>query len=278
MNLCIDPNPVVVVPVHRLHPTDDEQFSLKRCGNLLGCHPIFIVHPHGLNLEPYFDLLPTATPLPVPAEWMASIRAYNRMMINPAFYAMFERFSHLLVHEPDALVISDQLLYWCEKPFDYIGAPWFEGFHAAPPDAPIIGVGNSGFCLINISAIRSLLDSSQRWISRKFILNELSRKLLGRTSRFSFDFLFRAFGKAGTMGGAHRLVATNCDTFLSNHASVCNLNSFRIADPLSAILFSWEVNPQSCFRLCGRSLPFGVHAWARYDPTFILNLLRLMSE
>lgn len=271
-------SPVVVVPVHRQQPTPDEQFSLLRCGRLLGHHPIRIVHPDSLNLEPYNNLLPTAQSLPVPATWMASIRAYNRMMINPAFYRKLDQFSHALIHEPDALVISDQLLYWCEQPFDYIGAPWFDGLQTAVPDAPIIGVGNSGFSLINIMAIRLFLDSNRRWISRMIIAQDFLRKIFRRPSRYSVNFLIEAFGSSGLLGGAHRLVDEPCDLFLSLHASSPTPPLLRIAAPSSALRFSWEVNPARCSELCDNRLPFGIHAWAKYDRLFILNLLRSSSD
>jgi hypothetical protein len=267
------PNPVVVVPVHRAQPTPDEQFSLLRCGRVLGAHPIHIVHPEGLNLDAYRNLLPTSTPLAVPSAWMSSIRAYNRMMINPAFYRRLHGFSHVLIHEPDALVISDQLLYWCDQPFDYIGAPWFEGFHAATLDAPIIGVGNSGFSLINIAAICFFLASNRRWISRLSIAKELSRRLLRRPARYSVRFLVQALGSSGSFGGAHRLVDEHCDTFLSLHAPGSSLGLFRIAEPASALQFSWEVNPVRCSELCGHRPPFGIHAWTRYDRSFVSNML-----
>lgn len=274
MNQTIRPHPVVVVPVHRQLPKPDEQFSLHRCGQVLGHHPIRIVHPDGLNLEHYTDLLPTAKPLPVPAAWMASIRAYNRMMINPAFYRKLDQFTHALIHEPDALVISDQIFYWCEQPFDYIGAPWFEGFDAATPGAPIIGVGNSGFSLINIRAIRLFLGSNQRWVSRTTIAKEFLKKILLRPSSYSLNFLMEALGSSGLLGGAHRLVSDNCDAFISLHASLSSSSLFRIADPVSALQFSWEVNPARCSELCDNRAPFGIHAWARYDRSFVLRMLR----
>ena len=272
------PTPVVVVPVHRQQPTPDERFTLKRCDQVLGHHPIRIVHPDGLNLEAYKDLLPTAKPLPVPAAWMASIRAYNRMMINPAFFRKLDQFSHALIHEPDALVISDQLFYWCEQPFDYIGAPWFEGFDLATRDSPIIGVGNSGFSLINIGALSLLLDSDRRWVSRLTIFKQLSRKLLRRPTRYSAHVLIEALGSSGLLGGAHRLVDDNFDAFLSLHSPRSSLPLFRIADPVSALRFSWEVNPAKCSELCDIHVPFGIHAWARYDRHFILGMLRYSPD
>lgn len=278
MNMKTNSNPVVLVPVHQPLPTADELFSMKRCGKLLGSHPIRIVHPVGLNLDAYLELLPTATPLPVPASWMSSIRAYNRMLINPAFYQELDCFSHALIHEPDALVISDQLFYWCKQPFDYIGAPWFEGFAVASPDAPITGVGNSGFSLINIAAVHRFLKSDIRWISRPSVFKEISKKLLRRPCVYSIQFLMAALGDSGSLRGAHRLTNDNCDLFITHHAAGNPTMPFSIADPKHAVQFSWEVNPRRCYELCHRRPPFGIHAWARYDRTFVLDMLHSLPE
>ena len=267
------PNPVVVVPVHRPHPTPGEVFSLLRCGQVLGSHPICIVHPDGLNLEAYLDLLPTATPHPVPSVWMSSIRAYNRMMINPAFYRKLEQFTHALIHEPDALVLSDQLLYWCRNPYDYIGAPWFEGYSQATPEAPIIGVGNSGFSLINIEAVLRAFESNHRWISRHAVVNEFKRKLLHQPSCYSAKLLFSLLGPAGLLRGAHLSFNDNCDTFIASYMGGQKSFDFKIADVSAALRFSWEVNPAICAELCNQSSPFGIHAWAKYDRVFVEQLL-----
>jgi hypothetical protein len=277
MNCKDIPNPVVVVPVHRPKPTPDEQISLRRCFEVLSAHPIWIVHPEDLSLEPYQELLPSAVPLPVPTAWMGSIRAYNRMMINPTFYQMLAQFSHALIHEPDALVISDQLLFWCEQPYDYIGAPWFQGYHSATPDASIIGVGNSGFSLINLSAIRSAFNSNSRWISRMTIVKEITKKLLRRTSCYKTRFLLKAFGPDGLLRYAHRVVDSNCDLFISTSIPSVRADQFTVADVQAAVRFSWEVNPVKCAELCNNCPPFGVHAWSRYDRHFIERLLHSVS-
>lgn len=269
------PNPVVIVPVHRRYPTPDEQFSIKRCGQVLGSHSIWIVHPEGLSLTCYQELIPSARTLTVPAPWMASIRAYNQMMINPVFYSNLTGFTHVLIHEPDALVFSDKLLYWCNQPFDYIGAPWFEGFSVADAGAPIVGVGNSGFSLISLPAISRLFSGRRRWISRSEIASEFGRKLLRLPNHYPVSLLFRSLGKAGLMREAHRVVAENCDLFLARQFARSRLEGFALAGVEDALLFAWEVNPVQCYQLCNGRLPFGVHAWARYDRAFIERLLTL---
>lgn len=277
MNASCRPKPVVVVPVHRPYPTADEQFGLKRCGTLLGSYPISIVHPAGLDLDPYLKLLPAATPFPVSPSWMASVRAYNRMMANPAFYRNFRSFSHILIHEPDALVLSDQLIYWCEQPYDYIGAPWFKGFTAAGPHAPFAGVGNSGFSLINVSAIYRFFSSDVRWFGRTAIAKEFLKKIFRRPSVYPVRFLFQALGPAGIMSGAHTALIVNFDYFIAAQLSNISRLKLDIPHPEVAMHFSWEVNPSRCFALCGNVPPFGIHAWARYDRKFVESILSSLA-
>jgi hypothetical protein len=208
----------------------------------------------------------------VPPEWMCSISAYNRMIINPSFYLLFSTYTHLLIHEPDALVVSDHLLHWCNQPIDFIGAPWFEGFSNPLPDSPIVGVGNSGFSLLRIEALLRFLSSTDRWITRKLVLWQLFSKFRGHYSRYSFLALIRMLGRAGSMVEAYRVLADHCDGFISEFSSKVSPH-LRIASSHQALLFSWEANLRTCYRLTGGRLPFGLHAWKRYDPDFVAELL-----
>jgi hypothetical protein len=266
-----DLKPVVVVPVHRPEPTADEQFALRRCGSVLSAHSIRLVHPESLVLAPYRDLLPQASSQPVPDVWMATIRGYNRMMVNPAYYALFSDFSHMLIHEPDALVLRDELFFWCQKPFDYIGAPWFDGHSGANPSSPIVGVGNSGFSLIRVKPMTDLCMSRYRWLKRSWLFALLMRWLLRKPIPFPFTTLLKCFGQWGSLQGAHHLMNENCDVFLCRHAPSAD-PYFRIAPVEEALRFSWEVNPATCQKLTSCKSPFGIHAWARYDRNLV-NLL-----
>jgi hypothetical protein len=46
------------------------------------------------------------------------------------------------------------------------------------------------------------------------------------------------------------------------------LPEFRIASVEEALGFAFEVEPRQAFELAGGKLPFGAHAWARYDREF----------
>jgi Protein of unknown function (DUF5672) len=140
-------NPIILLPVHKQLPSDLEVVSLRQSGRCLARKAVALLAPTGLDLSSYQEFFPSARVIRVEAEWMNSVRSYNRMMINPMIYRSFSHHSHILVHEPDAMVLRDELDFWCEQPYDYIGAPWFEGYVNAKPDAPLLGTGNFGFSL-----------------------------------------------------------------------------------------------------------------------------------
>ena len=43
---------------------------------------------------------------------------------------------------------------------------------------------------------------------------------------------------------------------------------FRIATVEEALPFAFELSPRECFTMIGSRLPFGCHAWPRYDRAF----------
>jgi hypothetical protein len=45
-------------------------------------------------------------------------------------------------------------------------------------------------------------------------------------------------------------------------------NDYTIAPVNEAIKFSFEANPEFLFEKNNYQLPFGCHAWQRYDPLF----------
>src|SRR5262249_12461078 len=136
--------PIVVIPVHKPYPTRDEIVSIRQCGKVFRNKKIAFLAPERLDLRPYFSITPHASEIRVSNKWMGSISSYNSLMMSTEFYKLLNNYTHLLIHEPDAIVVNDELDSWCLQEIDFIGAPWFEGFSSAQykADAYPIGVGN----------------------------------------------------------------------------------------------------------------------------------------
>ncbi len=271
-------NPVVVIPVHKPMPTDWERTSLARCGVVLQGSEIIVLAPESIRLDEYYEILPSAKELRVKDECMASLRAYNRLMIAAVIFRELQQYSHALIHEPDAIVVDDQLDYWCRQPYDFIGAPWFEGYRGAKSGARPIGVGNFGFSLLRVQGCLDALSSNARWFSGLDLRNAVARSiedLLGgrpHEARRRLACAWQGVGQRGRLANAYEIFPGNCDAFWGLVVPRV-ANGFRVAPVECAVCFAWEVQPRECAALTGYRLPFGLHAWGKYDPDFVLPLL-----
>jgi hypothetical protein len=209
---------------------------------------------------------------------MDSRDAYNRLMISPVLFHALKGYSHVLIHEPDALVLDDQLDHWCARPYDYIGAPWFTLYRDAFVGSHPIGVGNFGLSLLRLSSVMRVLEMDLRWLSRRETFTRIARALTllgtGRPEE-SVSVLRRValgLGKHGTLSRAYLSYRDNCDRFWGVTVPALD-RKFRVAPIAEALRFSWEVCPRSCSELADVEQPFGFHAWTVYDFHFLQKFL-----
>jgi uncharacterized protein DUF5672 len=171
-----------------------------------------------------------------PARYFRNPVTYSRLLLSRRFYEAFAAYEYVLVYQLDCLVFRDELEEWCGRGVDYIGAPWFPG--EAAPFVTEPAVGNGGFSLRRVPAFLEVLETAGDRYARKW--------LAGRSdSRFD----------------------THEDLFWSFEAARFS-PSFRVASVAEALEFAFEVEPRRAFELAGGKLPFGCHAWAKYDRVF----------
>jgi hypothetical protein len=248
----------VVIPIHSSAPSKNELLSFKQCFNILSKHTIYIIAPDKLDLDIYKNLIPNFNLISIDPKWQSSILNYNKLKLSEYFYSLFIDYEYLLTYELDAFVFKDELLYWCERGYDYIGAPWFEGF--SKPTKKIFGIGNSGFSLRNIEKVKKNLKKilySPPFTGRKNSF--LSKIDILRQQNLSFLF-------------KENLTIQNCnflyeDRVISEWMPLLD-QTFRIANFETSISFSFETNPDYLFKLNNNQLPFGCHAWEKYNPEF----------
>ena len=113
---------VIVVPVYKPALDELEHFSIEYSLARLAGHPVVFIHPEGLDTGYYAERF-GGQYLPLPREFFASHRNYNQLCYETGFYAQFAQFSHMLLLQPDALVVSTGLASWLEAPYDYLGGP-----------------------------------------------------------------------------------------------------------------------------------------------------------
>lgn len=251
---------VVVIPVHSDKPSELELISFQQCFKILGEHPIFIVAPEGLNLEKYYAIISCFEVVFIDPIWQSSIKKYNKLKLSQFFYKLFDDYQYLLTYELDAFVFKDELLLWCDKGYDYIGSPWFVGYDN--PTHEFLGVGNSGFSLRNISAMK-------RALKRVYVQDGMCY-YFGKKNRVQIKlaiFLNKIFIYFGENMSIQRSIHFNEDGFIAQVIGN-DVRGFKIASVEEAISFAFEVKPKYLFKINQNQLPMGCHAWWRYDLEF----------
>jgi hypothetical protein len=229
----------IVVPIYKEILDMHEFFSLDHSLGILSPYSCTFIAPIGLNVSYYADRY-NATFRFYKPEFFFSVQGYNRLLASEAFYASFKDVEFLLILQPDVFVFRDDLPRWLDRPFDYVGAPWPNGYElrvqagkfAAIPDGKVIKtyVGNGGFSLRRrekcIALIREYPEIAN-WFVHSGSNEDLFFSIMGS---LSFDFV--------------------------------------TPNQMMASQFSVELDPEHYFELNGHVLPMGVHAWEKHNPDF----------
>lgn len=265
------PLPIVVVPFHRYPLEPHEEISLFVLRRVLGKnHQIAFITPHSLVLPSSF-LQTQEQHLQFDNHFFSNVACYNKMLLSAWFFENFLDYSHLLIYQLDCLVFYDRLLEWCEKEFSYIGAPWFKHFLYDTKDG-LWAVGNSGLSLRNISSALAVLRHE---------VPEGRFSLAAGLQGEYVDPYHQAkpppvSAKSIPVWEAVKEYPYYDDLFWSFEASKI-LPTFRIPRPKQALSFAFEIAPQWCYRKNWWRLPFGCHAWQKYDPEFWMRALKKLA-
>ena len=253
----------IIIPVYTDQITPFEQISMDQCFSILSDHPIYFIIPR--HLEDFIKSNPyvakgKARYKMFDDQFFADIHAYNRLLKSRVLYNSFLHYEFMLIHQLDAFVFKDELLYWCQKGFDSVGAPLFEGHDLANTNSPLVGQGNGGFCLRNVKHCYQIVAQFKKLkfkrtfddANRPFYINfyrYIKHQLVYIYSRYPYQPII------------------NEDLFWAEVVPE-NFPSFKVPHALEAMKFSFEVNPEILFEMNEQKLPFGCHAWWKYNLGF----------
>ena len=257
---------VVVIPIHSPNPSAYELISFKQCFAILGSHPIKILAPKELDLAQYQSVVPSFETIFIDSKWQSSITKYNKLKTSRFFYNLFKDYQFLLTYELDAFIFRDDLLLWCNKDYDYIGAPWFEDYIQEGLSNKLIGVGNSGFSLRKIEPILKLL----KYIYYKNPLEYNNGKfgLLKVYTKTPFRWIMQKYSNVtGENYSIQKTFPYYEDIFFGTVAPKY-AKDFKVASVEEAMRFSFELKPALLYEFNNNELPMGCHAWWRYALDF----------
>lgn len=237
----------VVIPIYKTELSKSEKLSLDRCLTVLNKHPITVISPQGLSFDKIFFKDVQVKFEFFDKTYFQSVDDYSKLMLSTEFYRRFLNYKYILIYQLDALVFKDDLLAWCNKGFDYIGAPWLNEDEVAYwsyqsstarrflkklniffNKGVANGVGNGGLCLRNV---------------KKCLFVLLIFRQKAYTWKVNEDIFWAYF-------------VTSYFPF------------FKIPDRLTSLQFSFESYPDKCYELNNKTLPFGCHAWEKHNIDF----------
>lgn len=223
----------IVIPVYQGTLSETERISLRQCQRILGKYPIYIIAPENLDTHFISDYIENYNVIRFSENYFLSPKTYNHLMVSEGFYQAFISFEYILIYQLDAYVFEDKLKDWCEKGYDYIGAPKLKKEHLSDKismlSEPILM--NGGLSLRNVKSILRYIRY-YGFFFKDWKANEDAMFSFAQRRSYPFRWLLK-------------------------------LPSWQ-----EALAFSIEKNPQIGIKLLGGSLPFGCHAWEKYNPSF----------
>ncbi len=235
---------IVLVPIYKVTLEPFEQYSLDVSIATLAAQRILFIGPQGLDLAWYMARYPGVGFVPFDPVHFQSIPGYNRLLLSAAFYQRFAEHEHMLILQTDAIVLRDELAWWCAQAFDYVGAPWPDGVELFVNLGRFEGdrgrrvramVGNGGLSLRRIAKHIALLQEFPEAVD------------YFQRSGSSEDLFFSLMGTLSA--------------------------DFVIPNEITASRFAMELKPAMYFAANGGRAPMGGHAWWKYDLAFWRQLL-----
>jgi len=113
----------VVIPIYKDYFDEMEFFSIKHSLQTLKNFRVSFLCPDNLNLNFYNVNFPEADFVSLDKKYFDSVQSYNHLCYLPDLYQKFTSFDFILLLQPDAIVIKDELSVWASKGYDFIGGP-----------------------------------------------------------------------------------------------------------------------------------------------------------
>ena len=247
----------VTIPIYKQNISEEELASLTRCLNILGKYKIIFFAPASLDTSFYENFCHNKIDFAVERfadDYFIDIPGYNRLMLSTAFYKRFNNYKYILIYQLDAYVFKDELTYWCNKNYSYIAAP--------------------GINFIDITVGKKQKGGTQFLSRYTYVYNVLN---FLHISNYKFrhiengGFSLRKVSSFITLLTVLKKRAEkwpiNEDTFFMYLFNILFF-LFKLPEELTALKFSFEQNPRNCYKLNNYRLPFGCHAFNKYDPDF----------
>jgi hypothetical protein len=170
-------------------------------------------------------------------------------MLSTEFYERFLDYQYIFIYQTDGYAFRDELEKWCNKGYDYIGAPWI------PKER-----NNSSFYRHYVSA-RKRLHNLLRRPDRSGQYYQVGNG--GVSLRRTKIFYSTTISDRDTI---EKYIASLGKSSMYNediYWSLAPKNNFLKPDYKEALRFAFDMNPAVCLKLNNNQLPFCCHSFSK---------------
>lgn len=271
----------VIIPIYKEEMDENEKKSLKQCLQVLQNYQVYFITFPALNTNSYKSFIAELGDsssfqfVYFDSCYFNSIDGYNELMLSRLFYKTFLAYDYILLYQLDAYVFRDELKEWCQKGYDYIGAPWFESF-SEDASYHFLGVGNGGFSLRRPKAMLKVINKWTKFYSFGAIYNKVQNSFYNKRKLLFSLFLefLRIRKKEFSLFPFYRHI--NEDAILGLEFGK-KFKLISVPGEKEAAKFAFEVHAEYLYGMNKRELPFGCHAWYRYEEKFWQGILQASS-
>jgi hypothetical protein len=265
---------VCIVPIYTVL-NEYEELSIKNLNSKLSSIPKVIICPKtcDVSFDKYTD--ETYQIIRLPNSFFKSTQTYNKLLRTSFFFKLFSEYEFILMHHPDSYIFSDQLEYWCNKDFDYIGAPLYKYDGSITP-SEYIGIGNGGFSLHKVDSALKVLSTFKVVYPLVDLFSWWTNYNWNGRLRYLYYFLRMFLGIGRNSHNNLNQSRLNEDVFWGIYVPK-SFTWYKVATFEEAYKFSMEYNCSKLLEYNNGVLPFGCHNWFKgnflpfWEPYIILN-------
>lgn len=242
----------IAIPYYKNNLTPAEQISLNQCLKILSSYDTFLVSPESLDVNPAISVSMKVQKFG--DEYFKDIRGYNNLMLSETFYQRFAAYDYVLIYQLDAFVFRDELQFWADKGYDYIGAPWIHNLYSSSKLGAFVlylkrtlntvlrreklirkytmynSVGNGG---LSLRHVKKMIQITHKY--KSLIESPFDENIYKEFYPEDFWLLYELEGK----------------------------DSLKTPSFKEALRFAFDTRPRLAFKLNDRQLPFGCHGFSK---------------
>ena len=229
----------IVIPIYKYELDILDKLSLNRLNKIVKTkYDLFFVKPESLNCENYYKIFnkELVTEISFKDSYFENTDSYSQLCIQYDFYNTFSNYEYMYIYQTDCYLVKDELNAWCDKGYDYIGAPIISSnanwVNIKNPNKWEPQVGNGGFSLRKVEVFKDITDPNGEFRKKYDLTDDKLDKVIFEDKYFLNDIY----------------------------------DYYEVITPswIESLFFAMDMNVDVIYDIMKfKGLPMGIHAWGK---------------